>query len=50
MKCDANSEVDCRKGQQNLYFLGKVSVFNVDSKLLFLFYKSFIQSVSHTLD
>lgn len=34
-----------KKGQQRLYFLRKLNYFNVDNKMLSLFYKSFIESI-----
>jgi len=45
LKFDANSDAICKKGQQCLYFLRKLNVFNVDKTMMCLFYKSFIESV-----
>ena len=45
LKFDVNCDAVCKKGQQCLYFLRKLNTFNVDRKMMSLFYKSFIESV-----
>ena len=45
LKWDSNTEAIVKKGQQRLYFLRKLNSFNVDRKILSLFYKTFIESI-----
>ena len=45
LKFNLNSDMVCKKGQQRLYFLRKLNSFNVDRKMMSLFYKSFIESI-----
>jgi len=40
-----NVEMICKRGQQRLYCLRKLSKFKVDRSLMILFYKSYIESV-----
>ena len=42
---EANSHVICRKANQRLFYLKKLRCFNVDKKLLNMFYSSFIESI-----
>ncbi len=37
LKSDANTEAICKKGQQCLYFLKKLNIFNVERKMMSLF-------------
>lgn len=42
---ETNSDAICRKANQRLFYLRKLRCFNVDKKLLKMFYSSFIESI-----
>jgi len=42
---NVNVEMICKRGQQRLYCLQRLSKFKVDRSLVILFYKSYIESV-----
>ena len=45
LKWDKNIELQCKKGQQRLFFLRKLKYFRLDTELLSLFYSAVVQSV-----
>lgn len=45
LNCNVNVEKICKRGQQSLYCLRRLSKFNVERSLMTLFYKSYIESV-----
>ena len=45
LKFNVNVETICKRGQQRLYCLRRLSKFKVDRSLMILFYKSYIESV-----
>lgn len=42
---DANTDAICKKANQRLFFLRKLSSFNVDTTLVSMFYSAFTESV-----
>jgi len=44
-KLNVNVEMICKRGQQRLYCLRRLSQFKVDRSYMILFYKSYIESV-----
>ncbi len=45
LKWSSNTHMLCGKANQRLYFLRKLKEFNVDNRILVLFYRSLIQSI-----
>ena len=44
LKFDANTESLCKRGQQRLYCLRRLSVFQIDRTIMKMFYSAFIES------
>lgn len=45
LKFDANTDMQCKKGQQRLYCLRKLAKFTTDKNLMKLFNSAYVHSV-----